>query len=54
MNILDAINIECNPDIANDICDILSQSFLDTSYNLGFKYPVYGEPKVGKNQYETH
>ena len=53
-NIHDAINIECNPDIANDICDILSKSFLDTSYNLGFKYPVYGEPKVGKNQYETH
>lgn len=54
MNTLDAINIECNPDIANDICSILSKSFLDTSYNLGFKYPVYGEPKIGKNQYETH
>lgn len=53
-NIHDALNIECNPDIANDICEILSKSFIDVSYNLGFKYPIYGEPKVGKNQYETH
>lgn len=54
MNIMDAINIECIPEYANDICKILFQSFIDVSYILGLKYPVYGEPKVGKNQYETH
>ena len=53
-NIHDALNIECDPEVADDICKILSQSFIDTSYKLGMKYPVYGEPKIGKNQYETH
>lgn len=53
-NIHDALNLECDPEVADNICKILSQSFIDTSYKLGFKYPVYGEPKIGKNQYETH
>ncbi|PPB54633.1 DNA polymerase [Campylobacter hyointestinalis] len=53
-NIHDAINIECYPEVAEDICEILRASFIDTSYKLGFKYPIEGEPKIGKNQYETH
>ena len=51
---MDEINIECDTEVADDICKILSKSCIDTSYKLGMKYPVYGEPKVGKNQYETH
>lgn len=53
-NIHDAINIEIEPDIKDEVSKVLEQSFLDTSANLGLKYPVKGEPHFGLNQYETH
>lgn len=53
-NIHDAINIECMPEHAEEICSILVKAFKYTSDFLGFKYPIKGAPKVGKNQYETH
>ena len=51
---MDAINIEIIPEIKDEIADILVKSFIQTSYDLGLKYPVYGEPHFGLNQYETH
>lgn len=53
-NIHDAINIEIIPEIKNEVDEILKSTFISTSYDLGLKYPVYGEPHFGANQYETH
>ena len=54
LNIHDAISLEINPEIKDSVAEILTNSFLETSQQLGFKYPVHGNPKFGKNQWETH
>lgn len=54
LNIHDDIELEIIPEIKDELCKILKSSFIETSYNLGLKYPVYGEPEVGKNQWEVH
>lgn len=53
-NIHDGINIEVIPEYAEDISNILRTAFITTSKELGLKYPVYGEPNIGLNQWETH
>lgn len=53
-NIHDDLEFEIIPEIKDEFCQIIEQSFIDTSYNLGLKYPVYGEPSVGKTQWEVH
>ena len=54
LNVHDALSFEIRPEIKDEFGSILEQSFIDTSYELGLKYPVHGEPKFGKNQWETH
>lgn len=51
---MDAINLEIIPEIKDEIDEILKTSFIQTSFDLGMQYPVYGEPHFGLNQYETH
>lgn len=46
--------MECRPEIAEDICAILKQQCTETSYQLGFKYPLKGGPKIGTTQWDTH
>jgi len=53
-NIHDAINIECNPTIAERICNILRDCFKISSDKLNLTYQVHGNPKTGINQFETH
>lgn len=53
-NIHDAINMEIIPEIQEEICPLIKQVFVDTSYSLGLKYPVYGNPHVGLNQWSVH
>lgn len=54
MNTKDAINIEVEPSVVDDICEILKKAFYTTSSKLNLVYPVTGNPNVGKNQWETH
>ena len=54
LNVHDAISFEIEASIKDEFGSILEQSFIDTSCRLGLKYPVHGEPKFGKNQWETH
>lgn len=51
---MDDLEFEIIPEIKDEFCQVIEQSFIDTSYNLGLKYPVYGEPSVGKTQWEVH
>lgn len=53
-NIHDALNIECRPEIAEDICETLKKQCKATSEQLGFKYPLKGNPAIGKSQWDTH
>ena len=53
-NIHDALTFEVIPEIKDDFGNVLEQSFIDTSYNLGLTYPVHGKASFGKNQWEVH
>lgn len=51
---MDALNLEINPEIKDNVKDILTDSFKVASDQLGLKYQVHGTPHFGANQYETH
>ena len=53
-NIHDAVNIECDPEVVEPICKILTEGFEKASITLGLKYYVKGKPSVGHSQWETH
>ena len=47
---MDALNLEINPEIKDNVKDILTKSFKIASDKLGLKYQVHGTPHFGANK----
>ena len=50
----DEINVECKPEFAKDIAEIIRKSIVHSGKYLGIKTPHEGDKKIGKSWLEIH
>lgn len=50
----DQLDFESNPEIANDIKDIIDECYVKAGQHLKLKVPLQGDGKIGRNLYEVH